>query len=324
MKIKKATALSVFCLVAFVYFNNSSLFAEKSTRRPILLAHRGLGQTFDANGIDGKTNTARRIFKPEHPYLENTIVSMEAAFNCGADIVELDIHSTTDGQFAVFHDELLDYRTNGTGLTEEHSMQELKLLDVGYGYTADSGKTFPFRGKGVGLMPTLTEVLEHFPHGEFLIHVKSDEAREGDKLAAYLKTLPQQKIKQLSVFGGDKPISRLKELMPGIRVTSRKIMERSLILYTLIGWTGYVPKALRNTQIHLPDKYARFVWGWPYRFLNRMEKVNTRIFLVKGNGKFSEGFDDSSDIKLLPANYSGGVWTNRIDRIAPLLKTQGH
>ena len=28
-------------------------------------------------------------------------------------------------------------------------MQQLKQLDVGYGYTADGGKTFPFRSKGV-------------------------------------------------------------------------------------------------------------------------------------------------------------------------------
>ena len=36
---------------------------------------------------------------------------MRAAFAAGADIVELDIHPTTDGQFAVFHDWTLDCRT---------------------------------------------------------------------------------------------------------------------------------------------------------------------------------------------------------------------
>ncbi len=27
-------------------------------------------------------------------------------------------------------------------------MSELKTLDIGYGYTADGGKSFPFRGQG--------------------------------------------------------------------------------------------------------------------------------------------------------------------------------
>jgi len=29
------------------------------------------------------------------------------------------------------------------------------MLDIGYGDTADGGKSWPFRGKGVGMMPSL-------------------------------------------------------------------------------------------------------------------------------------------------------------------------
>ncbi|MFG3757139.1 glycerophosphodiester phosphodiesterase family protein, partial [Klebsiella pneumoniae] len=72
---------------------------------------------------------------PTHPYLENTIASLQAAFAAGADIAEVDVHPTTDGQFAVFHDWTLDCRTNGSGVTREHAMAELRTLDIGYGYT---------------------------------------------------------------------------------------------------------------------------------------------------------------------------------------------
>ncbi len=151
----KAVRFFLFFLL-FVYLNNTSFFMVQPEKgKPLLVAHRGLGQTFPLEGITGETNTARIIYEPEHPYLENTIPSMEAAFQAGADIVELDVHPTKDGQFAVFHDWILDYRTDGTGVTREHTMAELKELDIGYGYTADEGKTYPFRGKGVGLMPSL-------------------------------------------------------------------------------------------------------------------------------------------------------------------------
>lgn len=44
----------------------------------LLLAHCGLAQTFSMDGITDESCTAERIHQPEHPYLENTILSMEA------------------------------------------------------------------------------------------------------------------------------------------------------------------------------------------------------------------------------------------------------
>ena len=165
-KLKYAAAVSAV-LVAGVYLNNTSLLAQHHGARPVLLAHRGIAQRFDEHGLTNNTCTATRILPPTHDYLENTIRSMQAGFNAGADIVELDVHPTTDGQFAVFHDWTLDCRTDGHGVTREQTMASLKRLDIGYGYTADGGRTFPFRGKGVGLMPTLGEVLSAFPSSAF-------------------------------------------------------------------------------------------------------------------------------------------------------------
>jgi len=166
----KRFGLFLLILVVFMYINNTSLFTKTKDEDPLLLAHRGMAQTFHMEGIKSDTCTAERIYEPEHPYLENTIPSMEAAFGAGADIVEFDVQPTKDGQFAVFHDWTLECRTDGKGVTREHTMQELKSLDIGYGYTADNGKSYPFRGKGVGLMPSLEEVLSYFPDESFLIH----------------------------------------------------------------------------------------------------------------------------------------------------------
>lgn len=51
-----------------------------------------------------------------------------------------------------------------------------------------------------------------------------------------------------------------------------------------------------------------------------MEKVNTNVILVAGDGGWSEGFDTKEDIERLPKQYNGGIWTNRVDVIAPLVK----
>lgn len=307
-------------LILFIYLNNSSLFTEERTGEHFLLAHRGLAQTFPMDNITGETCTAAIIHNPEHAYLENTIPSMEAAFQAGADVVELDVQLTKDGEFAVFHDWTLDCRTNGTGKPRDHTMEELRQLDIGYGYTADNGQSFPFRGKEIGTMPALHEVLTYFPDKEFLIHIKSNDLNEGEKLAEYLKSrYTEAKLKQLSIYGGNEPIEALKRELPELRVMSKGTLKSCLLSYEAVGWTGYVPETCKNTQIHIPEKYASYLWGFPEKFMNRMEDVNTRVILVAGNGEWSEGFDEKSDLERVPENYWGGIWTNRVDVIEPFV-----
>jgi glycerophosphoryl diester phosphodiesterase len=84
----------------------------------------------------------------------------------------------------------VDCRTNGTGVTRRQTLVYLKSLDIGHGYTADGGKTFPFRGKGIGLMPTLREVLAAFPDRRFLINIKSDDPEEGRRACPHASMAP--------------------------------------------------------------------------------------------------------------------------------------
>lgn len=321
ISIPKKIIMGLMIFLLFLYFNNTSIFTVPVDKPPLLLAHRGLAQTFAMENINNDTCTAKQIDPPQYPYLENTLPSIQAAFDAGADIVEFDVQLTKDKQFAVFHDWTLDCRTNGKGVTRNHTMSELKQLDIGFGYTADNGKTYPFRGKGIGLMPSLNEVLTSFPNRSFLIHIKSNDPKEGVLLAQYLKKLPTKQQLQLTVYGGDQPIDTLKQHHPQLRVMSKAILKRCLLQYVALGWSGYIPSACQNSQLHIPHQIAPFLWGWPYKFQQRMESANTRIVLVKGTESgFSGGFDTPADIKQLPDKFSGIIWTNRIDRIAPIFK----
>src|SRR5688500_3307527 len=109
--------IGLLVVAAAIYFWNASWLAPAPTQPQLkLIAHRGVHQTFDKTGVEGTTCTATRIRPPSHGFIENTIASTQAAFDAGADVVELDVHPTTDGQFAVFHDWSLDCRTDGTGV----------------------------------------------------------------------------------------------------------------------------------------------------------------------------------------------------------------
>ena len=229
---------------------------------------------------------------------------------------------TTDGEFAVFHDWTLDCRTDGHGVTREHSMAYLKKLDIGHGYTTDRGKTFPFRGKGIGLMPTLDEVLATFGEQRLLINVKSRDPSEGEKLAAVLNRLPAERRPQIMVYGGDEPVEIVRQRVSEIRTISRGAIKRCLLGYIGYGWSGVVPKACRNAMVMLPINVAPWMWGWPDRFLNRMKAANSEVFVLGPyrGGEFSTGIDTPEQLARLPQNYSGGVWTNEIEAIAPLTR----
>lgn len=317
-RVLRVLLVSVLVLTAFVYVNNSSWLAGPGEGRPLLLAHRGLAQTFGFEGMTNDTCTAERIHPPEHPYLENTIESMRVAFSAGADIVEFDIQVTRDDRIAVFHDHTLECRTDGTGKVRERTLSELQRLDVGYRYTADGGATYPFRGKGVGLIPTIEDVIAAFPERELLINIKSGDPYEGEQVAAYLATLPAERIAPLTVYGGDEPVAVLSARLPKLRVMSKATLQDCLLSYIAVGWTGYVPDACEHRQLHVPEKFAPLLWGWPSRFVDRMADHGTRVVLVAGDGGFSEGFDSAEDWKRLPEGYTGVVWTNRIDRVGPL------
>lgn len=324
-KYGRSAGAALGLLTAFVYLNNSSLFTTRPHGEPTLLAHRGIAQQFDPTGVGNDTCTASRMLPPVHDYLENTIASMRAGFAAGADIVEADIHPTTDGQFAVFHDWTLDCRTEGKGLTRDHAMADLKALDIGYGYTADGGKTFPLRGKGIGLMPSLDEVLSTFPDKQFLINIKSNDPEEGKKLAAVLSALPADRRQTLMVYGGDRPVAALRAALADIRTMSRSSLKTCLLRYFATGWTGIVPEACRNSIVLVPINIAPWLWGWPDRFLDRMEGAGSRVFALGpySGGDFSTGLDTAELISRLPQNYSGGIWTNEVETVASELRRGG-
>lgn len=318
-------ALAVF-VVGAVLYNASWFEAPHGDGRIKLLSHRGVHQTFIRDGVENDTCTAERIYPPTHDFIENTLPSMEAAFAAGADIVELDVHLTPEKTFAVMHDWTVDCRTEGKGATQDLSIAYLKTLDLGYGYTADGGKTFPLRGKGVGMMPTLEEVLARFPDKHFLINFKSRRTEEGEALAAFVKAHPQWRNAIWASYGGAEPTSKSIELIDGLRGYTGKSMMKCLVDYELTGWTGAVPGSCRNTIVVVPSNFAWAVWGWPHKFTRRMEEAGSTVIML---GPFapgdagSTGIDRIEDIGEIPEGFAGYVWTNRIELIGPELRKLG-
>jgi glycerophosphoryl diester phosphodiesterase len=324
MKRRYWVGLVVLVLVTAVYFYNAGWRVPPQADAQVqLIAHRGVHQTFHREDLGNDTCTAERIYPPEHGLLENTIPSMQAAFALGADIVELDVHPTTDGQFAVMHDWTVDCRTEGSGETRAHSMAELRALDLGYGYTADGGQTFPFRGKGFGPMPELRDVLTAMPERQFLVNFKSREEREGDMLATLVNEHPEWRAAIWGAYGGDEPTYRAADGIEGLHVWSRRGLIDCLTQYLGLGWTGFMPDACRNTKVMIPINIAPWLWGWPNLIQQRMTDAGSQIILLGSYGAGdpgTAGIDNLETLAQVPADFNGYVWTNRIEVIGPAWK----
>jgi len=75
---------------------------------------------------------------------ENSLSSFETAIALGADMVELDVRTTKDGEIVALHDEDIARCTNGTGKVSKMSLAEIRA----------------FRLKNHERVPTLRETLE--------------------------------------------------------------------------------------------------------------------------------------------------------------------
>ncbi len=82
---------------------------------------------------------------------ENTMVSFAKGLELGADMLELDIHVSQDGELVVMHDGDVSRTTDGHGHIKDMTVAEIKKLDAGVKFNAS------FKGERV---PKFVEVLD--------------------------------------------------------------------------------------------------------------------------------------------------------------------
>ena len=108
---------------------------------------------------------AHRGANETHP--ENTIAAFEEAVRLGAQMVEFDVRMTKDNKLIIMHDSSVDRTTDGVGLVEELTWNEVRILDAG------GWKSKIFKGEKV---PLFGEALDVFPKNIWLnIHLKGNE-----------------------------------------------------------------------------------------------------------------------------------------------------
>jgi len=187
--------------------------------RPVVIAHRG-----------GRTSGP-----------EETLETLARSATLGAEVLELDLHATSDGTVVCLHDATVDRTTNGTGPVSSFSLDALRKLDAGYRFSPD-GKTFPFREDGV-MVPTLDEVLGAGPRLPLVLEIKQSEPPIVDEVMRVLRSHDALDRVVLAAFSAD--ILEAVRAHPDAPATSLAVSE-------VITWlaTGDAP----GRFLHLPPE----------------------------------------------------------------------
>lgn len=173
----------------------------------------------------------------------NTMFAFERAHAGGADVLEMDIHTTSDGEVVVIHDSTVDRTTNGTGSVYDMTLAQLQKLDAGYNFIPgrnavrdQPAASYPYRGIRTGgrpppaghsaddfRVPTLKEVFAAFPDVPINIEIKgSSDAdaesflRNAEALAAFLNESGRTDVIVVSFH--DEAIDRFHQLAPRVPI----------------------------------------------------------------------------------------------------------
>lgn len=195
---------------------------------PVVLAHRGDSISFP----------------------ENTMPAFRSAAAMGVHVIETDVHLSADGEIVIWHDETLERLSGDNRKISEMKWSEIKDVNAGYLFTADTGITFPYRDNP--LRPVLfRELLEEFPEMRINVDLKDDNLLLAEKHSALLKELTSERRVVTASFH-NRVLKHFRKLSPGALTscTGSEVL-RLLLLYR----TGllFLPFRYKKRALQVPE-----------------------------------------------------------------------
>ncbi|HMR98821.1 MAG TPA: glycerophosphodiester phosphodiesterase [Anaerolineales bacterium] len=205
----------------------------------------------------------------------DTMFAFENAVEIGSDVLEMDAHITKDGQIVLMHDEEVDRTTDGTGLIEELTLDEIKNLDAAYDWTIDDGKTFPYRGQGIQV-PTLDEVFQRFPNMRYVIEIKLTQNPIDQPLCNLIREYDMQDLVMIGSFH-DEAMKNFRAICPEVATSASRNEVRN---YVLLGkaflWGFYAPK-FQTIQPPWDPEESLGIQIMTERFVRESHQKNIRV-----------------------------------------------
>ena len=240
-----------------------------------ILLFIGLGLTIISAGAQENPKVKGLLYVAHRgaSYLapENTLASIQLAWELGADAAECDVMLTSDNQVILFHDKTTKKLTGESHTIQEASWEQLKKLSV---KPRDTNLS-KYENEPI---PLLENVLGTIPDDRMLVI----EIKTGPEILPYLKTVIDQHWKsgEISFIAFDfETIKAVKKLFPevlcyylsSVKPTLQKRLDE-IVEHNLDGvdlWHGIIDEPLMKQC----DSLGLDVWCWTVNDPGRARKM---------------------------------------------------
>ena len=276
-------------MMAFTHSTTGTPFSEKIQRCPLVMAHRG------GAGL----------------WPENTMHAFERAVELEVDVLETEVHSTADGVLVVSHDSTVDRTTDGSGPIRSLTLKELKTLDAGYNWTADGGKTFPFRGSGI-TVPTLEEVFTDLPNDmQINIDIKKTRPSLVLPLCEMIRTFEAVGRVMVASFSS-KALKAFRRVCPEVATSAGRGEVTRFFIMNLVSLGPAYRPACQALQV---PEYSSGIQVLTKKFVDTAHGLNLEVHVWTIN--------EVSDMIRMLALGVDGIITDYPDRLIDLLGEMG-
>ncbi len=259
--------------------------------RPLIMAHRG-----ESGNIP-----------------ENTLLALEAAVKIGVDVLESDIRFTKDNVPILYHDEDLVRITGKDEKVRKKTLDELLQFDLGYNFTTDVGRTYPFRGKGLTVV-TLEEALKRFPDTILNLDIKDTFKEAPDEVARIL--LENQRTENIMIASFNPPqLKRFRKRAPMIPTSAHPNEVRNFVIGTMMKSMRLFVRSVKYKAFQVPEYYGSLQIVTP-RFVAAAHKRDIAVHVWTINDR--EGMEQLLDMEV------NGIFTDFPSLLREVLEERGY
>lgn len=205
----------------------------------------------------------------------DTLYAYEHAAALGVDVFEMDAHITKDSEIVLMHDEKVDRTTDGTGLIEDLTLDQLKKLDAAYKWSPDNGQTFPFRGQGIQV-PTLRELFEKFPDMRYLIEIKLT-ANPIDKPLCQLIRDHSMQQKVIVASFHDQALAMFRKTCPEVATSASQGEVTWFVLSGKVFLSGWLSPQYQSLQVPYEPSESKGITVMTQRFICEAHAKNVKV-----------------------------------------------
>ncbi|MGX5677448.1 glycerophosphodiester phosphodiesterase [Bacillus toyonensis] len=289
---KKISLITIIC-----FFIVISIFVFRQINE-----HKYTKAINQSNHIKNIAHRGASAYAPEH-----TIAAYKLGQQLKEDYIEIDLQMTKDGHLLAMHDETVNRTTNGKGLVKEHTLEEMKQLNVGSFFN----EKYPNLAKKEfenAKVPKLKEIIEMFGHNaNYYIETKSPDEYPGmeEKLLEIIKYY-QISDKVIIQSFSEESLQKIHSLHANIPLVQ-------LLSYQ---------KSVQLNELEI-EKYKTYCigLGMNYKYID-----SAYVKKIKKHGLEVHPFtvDNEKDMKKLLSWGVDGMFTNYLDRLHSILDLKNH